>query len=261
MNTIETPEQPDPLIALGDVPLALALLTRLPSRVEDDDRRADACWAYPLAGVVVALIAALVGCVAMALAVPAPMAAGLSLLALVVTTGAMHEDGLADCADGLWGGWTPAKRLEIMKDSRIGAYGVIALVLGLGLRWAALSALFEAGAILGPLVGAAALSRATLPVLMNRMKNARDAGLSKYQGQPYHLTVVIGCVLALALAWIAVGFVPMLLGALMAALAALAAAMIAYFKIGGQTGDVLGATQQLTEIAVLATFAALLIAQ
>ncbi len=70
----------------------------------------------------------------------------MSLGLLAMMTGAMHEDGLADTVDGFWGGWTVQRRLEIMKDSHIGSYGVIALVLSLGLRWMALSAAVRGGA-------------------------------------------------------------------------------------------------------------------
>ena len=114
----------------GDLRLALGLLTRLPlPSTPDMARGAQAAWAWPLAGLAPAALAALAMALGSALGVLPGVAAALGLAVSVMVTGAMHEDGLADTADGLWGGWTPERRLEIMKDSRIGAYGVIALIL------------------------------------------------------------------------------------------------------------------------------------
>ena len=92
--------------------------------------------------------------------------------------GAMHADGLADCADGFWGGWTIERRLEIMKDSHIGAYGVIALILIIGLQWQIVAALMQAEIAFIALISAAVLSRAPLPLIMARIPNARGSGLS-----------------------------------------------------------------------------------
>ena len=127
-----------------DLPLALSLLSRLPVPVDHSragERAATAAWAYPLVG---AGLAGLTGGLAWALSaagLPPGPAAGLVLVAQVMLTGALHEDGLADSADGLWGGWERERRLEIMRDSRIGAYGVLALGLSLLLRWACLVAM------------------------------------------------------------------------------------------------------------------------
>ena len=153
---------------LRDILLALVLLTRLPlPRLPDSAfaRQAKAAWAYPLAGLAVALPACVLGALALAAGLPAGPAAGLVMTVQVLLTGAMHEDGLADVADGFWGGFTRERRLEIMKDSRIGAYGVLALVLILILRWSALTALIGAGGIWA-LAGVAAPSRAPMAVLM-----------------------------------------------------------------------------------------------
>ena len=100
------------LVSVRDLSLALALLSRLPVPVSDSTRTARAAWAYPVVGLVVGAIAGLAGVLAMALGLPAPLTALLSLGLLVVVTGAMHEDGLSDTADGLWGGWDPARRLD-----------------------------------------------------------------------------------------------------------------------------------------------------
>lgn len=242
-----------------DILLALVLLTRLPLPhlpPHAFHRQARAVWAFPLAGLAVALPAAGLAALAAALGLPASVAAGLALAVMALLSGAMHEDGLADTADGLWGGFDPARRLEIMKDSRIGAYGVLALIFGIGLRWSALAALLPlAGAwVLLPL---AMMSRAAMPVLMAALPNARAGGLSRTVGRPAVLGCGLGAVLAIVLSLPLIGASALAVAIAMAAAAAgLGAAAKA--KIGGQTGDILGAGQQLAEIAGLLTLLAVM---
>ncbi|MEO0668711.1 MAG: adenosylcobinamide-GDP ribazoletransferase [Pseudomonadota bacterium] len=241
-------------IWLWDVPAAFVLLTRLPLPPLPDHafaHGARAVWAYPLVGLVLGGIVAVLSLVLSGLGLPAMLAAGLVLAALVMLTGAMHEDGLADTGDGLWGGQTPARRLDIMKDSRIGTYGVLALVLSTGLRW-----LGYAEVSVAELVAALVLSRAAMPALMAALPHARTDGLSRSVGRPGMGPVAIALGLA---ALIGIGLTGG--GAVVALLvgtgAALLMALLARAKIGGQTGDILGATQIMVEIAVLITFIAL----
>ncbi|MDH5797217.1 MAG: adenosylcobinamide-GDP ribazoletransferase [Paracoccaceae bacterium] len=234
---------------------AVGLLSRIPVRGAGD-RGARAAWAWPLAGALVAILASLVGWLSLWLGVPAASAAGLALAVQVIATGAMHEDGLADCADGFWGGWHQQQRLEIMKDSRIGTYGVVALLLGLGLRWSLMAALFSGGWVLAPLMVAGVLSRAPMAMLMNMLPPARDDGLSKNVGRPDGDIVLAGWSVALIVALLYAGFAAITI-ALACVGAALGMAALAQNRVGGQTGDILGACQQLCEIATLAVFAAI----
>ena len=241
-----------PLVMAEDFPLALALLTRLPIHACRFDRGARAAWAYPLVGVMVGSLAAIAGLIAFWLGLPPAVTALISLSFLTVLTGAMHEDGLADSADGLWGGWDRARRLEIMKDSHIGSYGVLALLFSFAARWAALWTLFDSGAGLAfiGILAAATLSRAPLPALMATLPNARNTGLSHATGRPPARTAWLAIAIATGLAVLLLGFSG--IGAIIwAGLAALSVALIARAKIGGQTGDILGACQQVTEITVL----------
>ncbi|MEY8799069.1 adenosylcobinamide-GDP ribazoletransferase [Leisingera sp. XS_AS12] len=246
-------------IQAKDVTLALVLLTRLPLPhlpAAAFQRQAQAVWAFPLAGLAVALPAAALAAVALAMGLPSTVAAGLALAVQVMLTGAMHEDGLADTADGLWGGFDRARRLEIMKDSRIGAYGVIALILGFGLRWSALAALIAVAGV-WPLLALAMLSRAVMPALMAALPHARDGGLSQSVGRPRALPCNIAVLLALLLS------LPLIGASAIAALLAMGAGAaglgwLARVKIGGQTGDILGAAQQVAELAGLLTLLALL---
>lgn len=235
---------------ITDIAGALRLLTRLPLPASDTVPGPAAAWAWPLAGAVVGGLAALVGFLAMPLG--AGIAAGLVLGAQVVMTGAMHEDGLADSADGLWGGWDRARRLEIMKDSHIGTYGVMALILITLIRWNALVILLDAGQFWA-LVVVAALSRAPMAVLMAALPNARRAGLSHSVGQVPRAAAGVAALIAsgFALSLGMSGFVAVLgVGVVSFAWAGLAKA-----KIGGQTGDILGASQQLSEAVALGMIA------
>ncbi|WP_306153259.1 adenosylcobinamide-GDP ribazoletransferase [Roseovarius sp. MMSF_3281] len=240
------------LVKAEDFPLALALLTRLPVHVTSFERGARAAWAYPLVGLVTGGLAGVAGLCALWFGLAAPLSALISLGILAVTTGAMHEDGLADTADGLWGGWDAARRLEIMKDSHIGTYGVIALLFSFSGRWAALWMLFEAGAAsaLTALLLAPMLSRAAMPALMTTLPHARDHGLSHSTGRPSTSTAALGAVIAFTLGVFLLGWG--ILGALICvAIITFGVGAIARAKIGGQTGDILGATQQAVEIALL----------
>lgn len=167
----------------GDLSEAVGLLTRLPVASEGG-RGVKAAWAWPVAGALVAAIAGVAGWIALAVGLPPALASALVLGLMVILTGAMHEDGLADCADGFWGGWAVECRLEIMKDSRIGTYGVIALVLSLLMRWSAIAALAEAGTLIAPLVAAAALSRFPMVALMWRLPSVRRGRAVRQQRHP-----------------------------------------------------------------------------
>lgn len=236
---------------LLDILLALVLLTRLPlPRLPQDAfaRGAQAVWAYPLAGGVLGGIAALVAAALLAVGLPPAIAAGALLAALALLSGAMHEDGLADTADGFWGAQDPARRLEIMKDSHIGSYGVLALILVTGLRWSAYTVLLPSGVLI--VLVAAVLSRAPLPLLMVWLPQARNSGLSHSVGTPTWRRALMALALATGLSLAVIG--PEALAALLGVLLVSGmVGLLARSKIGGQTGDVLGAAQQLCELAVL----------
>ncbi len=239
-----------PLFDRIDLLAALGLLTRFPVIVDSDRamaRGAASAWAYPLVGVIIGVILAAATALMLWVGLPSGVVAGLVLALSVILTGAMHEDGLADAADGLWGGWTPARRLEIMKDSHIGVYGVCAIALSLLLRFLALAGIVSLGAYWVVFIAVGALSRSAMVVLMATLPNARDGGLSKSVGRPPTATAWIAVVIALVVTVVS-GY-PLLI--IVAGLTALACGLIARSKIGGQTGDILGATQQVTEIATL----------
>jgi adenosylcobinamide-GDP ribazoletransferase len=233
-----------------DLPAALGLLTRLPVIVDGNramHRGAASAWAYPLVGVVLGVILAAIIPFMLWVGLPAGIVAGIILAGSVILTGAMHEDGLADTVDGLWGGWDRARRLEIMKDSHIGVYGVCAIALSLLIRWLALVVIVSVGAYWVAFITIGALSRASMVVLMATMPNARTGGLSKRVGRPATATTWVAVGISVGLA-ILCGYIELFF---VTAVVTLICGLIARAKIGGQTGDILGATQQITEISML----------
>jgi adenosylcobinamide-GDP ribazoletransferase len=181
-------------------------------------------------------------------------AAGLSIACLLIVTGALHEDGLADVADGVWGGNTPQERLDIMKDSQIGTYGTLALIIATGLRWLAYAYLLQTS--IAAIVAVAAASRAILPTLMCKLPNARSNGLSHDVGRPDLKHALVAAGIGLLLAVILLGWLGLVV-MLSVVLAAFAVGWIARAKLSGQTGDVLGATQQIAEVTALTALVAL----
>jgi adenosylcobinamide-GDP ribazoletransferase len=243
---------------VSDIADALRFFTRLrvgepdPGASLDIDRIA---WAAPVAGVAVGLIGALVLGLTAVLGLPLMLRAGLTTAALVATTGALHEDGLADVADGFGGGATRARKLEIMRDSRVGAYGAIALALALILRVGALTAALDGGfwrAALS-LMLVAALSRAAALTPLALLPPARTDGAGAAAGRldsnALAAAWVSGLVIAVALGLVALGLAQTLMAALLSGASALLMVALARRAIGGQTGDVAGAAQQCGEIA------------
>ncbi len=236
---------------------ATMFLTRLPvpSGEYSDAALARSVVYFPLIGVGVGLAGSATYVLAQLLW-PHAIAIALALGVMIACTGAFHEDGLADSADGIGGGWTVDDKLAIMKDSRIGTYGSVALILAVLLKFAALASL-EASAVPVALVIAHALSRwSTLPLVRCTDYVSGDCG----SGKAFE-NAVTGARLGTA-----TFFVTALLLGLAASLAlALALATVAVVtashwycqrKLGGITGDTLGATNQLIEISVYLVFAA-----
>ncbi|MGV7211609.1 adenosylcobinamide-GDP ribazoletransferase [Oxalobacteraceae bacterium A2-2] len=207
---------------------------------------------FPLVGLVVAAMTAGVYTLAIRL-FPAPVAVLLSTAAGIYATGAFHEDGFADVCDGFGGGMTPERVLDIMKDSRIGAYGAIGIVLLLMLKCATLAQLSPA-TVIAALFVAHPLSRLMATALIWRLDYARAEGKAKplaqkMSGAEFSIAALSALLPALAAGWI--GWLPwcgIAAGALAAAMAATWLARKFVARIQGYTGDCLGAVQQVTEV-------------
>jgi adenosylcobinamide-GDP ribazoletransferase len=237
---------------LARLACATQFLTRLPTppfRTWSDDLLARSARYFPVVGMAVGGLSAAVFYAARGVwptgALPAVLAIGVG----VAATGGFHEDGLADTADGLGGGQTREHRLAIMKDSRIGTYGVLALGLVLAIRIGALAELRGPAVAAAVLVCAHALARAAAVVTMAMLPYAADPDASKLKPAARGVRAS-EVVIALAFGLAPLVFLPPLTGAAAVALGVLAAlwpALAARQLIGGCTGDVLGAVEQAFE--------------
>jgi adenosylcobinamide-GDP ribazoletransferase len=240
---------------LADLLAAFMLLTRLPmARLASPGAPAElaSCvWAFPIVGLVVSGLGGLVYWLTHRLGMPPLLAAAWTLAATTIVTGALHDDGLADSADGFGGGATRARKLEIMRDSHIGSYGALALLLSVVVRAAAIAALGDPLCVMLVLCLSGMLGRGGILVLLLALRPARDDGMGAAIGE----TPVSRAVVGLALAIVASLLVLPMLSAITIVAAALVAsvtvAKLAHAQIGGYTGDVLGAVEVITECAVL----------
>jgi adenosylcobinamide-GDP ribazoletransferase len=185
----------------------------------------------------------------------------LAVAAGVLITGGFHEDGLADTADGLGGGHTSARRLEIMKDSRIGTYGALALGLILAIKVAALATLPLTTAALA-LVAAHGAGRTAAVAVMVLGRHVGDPSNAKYKPAPDGVSPGEFLLAAALGLWpLALLGLPGLVGAAVGCVLALLLALTARRLIGGHTGDVLGGVEQACELGVLLGVSAMLAAR
>jgi adenosylcobinamide-GDP ribazoletransferase len=238
----------------NDLKESLRFLTRLPMGLVMPDGDADltrATWAFPLAGVAVGLIGAAIYVLSHQLGLPAWIAAALAVAATLAVTGCLHEDGLADTADGFGGGDTRERKLEIMRDSRIGTYGVCALMLSILLRVAALAAFANPAPAVWALIAAHGGARATLPLFMALVPPARRDGLAYAAGRPSSERVITASVLGILILAIALGPAHGIAALIFLLVIIALMAWLSVVQIEGQTGDVLGAVEQVSEIVIL----------
>ena len=243
--------------------LAATLLTRIPmppARHGDSEALARAVWAYPLVGALVGGIGALIFTLARAGNLPATIAAWIALAAMVLATGCFHEDGLADFWDGIGGGHTVERKLEIMRDSRIGSYGAAALIMALGIRASLIAALDEHGMAAVGCIVAGVLGRVAIAGVLATLGAARADGLAATAGTPPLASSLgaLGVGLAVGmLLWLTLDLATGIAALGVTAAVALACRTLMQRQIGGYTGDGLGATEQKAEIAVLVSLLAL----
>ena len=228
--------------ALDDMRLAFQFLTVLPVGRPEPRPLGEAAWCFPLVGLAVGGSVALAFLAARAAGLPPVLAGFVAVGAGVALTGGLHEDGLADTADGL-GVRDPRRALEAMRDPRSGAFGTLALALTAPMRALALAAAGPVAAL-----AAHALSRGAMAGAMAWTPPARSDGLAAGAGPTSAIApLLLAAGIGILLGWQSVPA---------AALAALAASWWAAKRFGGHTGDTLGATQQATELAALLALAA-----
>jgi adenosylcobinamide-GDP ribazoletransferase len=243
---------------LVDLRTAVTFLTRIPLPHPEGAPPANLARAQRMFPLVGAAIGAAVGLLYLGLrivGVPDLAGAALVLAASALLTGALHEDGLADVADGFGGGGEAATKLEIMRDSRLGTYGALALMGSFVVKLSALTALDDA-IVVQSLIVAHALARGMLPLISMSLPMARQDGLAANTGRPDLTTVATAGAFALVIALLLLPLAEALFAVLIAVAAAIGMAWLAQRQIGGQTGDVLGATEQVGEAAILVLLAA-----
>jgi adenosylcobinamide-GDP ribazoletransferase len=228
---------------------AFMLLTRLP--IGALSRRAiepsDGVWAYPLVGVVIGAVGGAVFWIGHALALPPVVSATWGIAATVMATGGLHEDGLADTVDGLGGGRNRERKLAIMRDSRIGGFGALALILSITLRVAAVSTIADPARVMTALIVAAVAGRGAMLLPLLLVRPARDDGLAAPFAAASQTRVFVGLMLTVIVTLLSGGFPAWLVSVA----AACFLTWVVRRQIGGYTGDILGAIEQFAECAAL----------
>jgi|GEM_PF-10268 len=243
---------------LDELRAAMMFLTRLPVRIRGsvtaDLQPRGMTW-FPLVGAFLGLVVGATYLVGHLIGLPPMLSALVAIAVLVAVTGALHEDGLADVADGFGGGGSAEEKIAIMRDSRVGSFGVVALVLSIAVRAAALGALERPLAVVTAAIIAATLSRTALVVVArwSRPAGAGGPGLAAGFGRPTLQRTLMAVLLGLVIPYLMVvlggsALVPVVAAAAVAVWGVL---FLAKRQIGGHTGDVLGAVQQAVETAVL----------
>jgi adenosylcobinamide-GDP ribazoletransferase len=248
----------DPGGLASDLAVAFAFYTRLPIRPQtpvDGAALARACWCSPIVGAVIGIVAAFAYWASIRLNMPQLVAATVAVATSMMLTGCLHEDGLADTADGFGGGMTRGRALDIMRDSRIGAFGACALIVGFALRVGTMTDLPRVGLVAWALIGAHTMARAGLPLFMRLVPPARPDGLAAQAGAPTPERAWVSLAIGAVILWIALGLASALIALVFMLVGNVVVAVVSHRKIGGQTGDVLGAVEQVGECIVLMTTA------
>lgn len=243
---------------LDDLRTAAGFLTRLPVPFPEGAAPSNLARAMRLFPVVGAFIGLAVGLFCLGLrmiGLPDLAAAALALGAGAILTGALHEDGLADVADGFGGGRDREAKLEIMRDSRLGTYGALVLMVSFVAKISAVAVLPD-GYVVQGLIAAHALARGVLPAMSMGLPFARSDGLARDAGQPDSTVAATGLGIAFLIALLALSWGNAFWAAVLAGVSVAGVAWLAKRQIGGQTGDVLGAAEQVAEIAILMLLAA-----
>ena len=188
--------------------LAVVFLTRLPVRLSkniENQQLAEVIWAFPLVGVLVGGLASLAMLISYEIGFPAMVCGLIAVVSQVLITGALHEDGLADVADGFGGGNKVNKKLKIMRDSRVGTYGVLALVFSVTFRASVIAGMTSQLIAVLALITAGAVSRACVAVAMNQLDLVRSDGLASRAGQPTNEAMLVTFALGGAIAFLLLG--------------------------------------------------------
>jgi len=259
------PAEPEPAPAprlSDDVVMGLRFFSRLPTgdRPFEKPNLDRIAMSLPFTSLVIGFLPALLMMLSAWATMPSYFAAAIGVAAMIVATGAMADDAIADSADGLFGGATIERRLEIMKDSRHGTYGVAALGLYLLFRVTAVGAVAATNpvAAAGIWLAATVLGRSGSLWLSVELPNAREGGASASVGRVGRISFFIGAAFAAVLALVLAAPFTSFIAVVLAIVAAIGVASAWVWGcrrlVGGQTGDLIGALSALIEVAALAVF-------
>ena len=237
---------------------AATFLTHIPFQIDETEAArplATAALGFPLVGLMVGVIGAIAFVIANAVGLPQLASALIAVAAIALVTGGLHEEGLANTVDGFSSGKGRDDSLRIMREAALGKFGMLALIFAVGLKIAAIEALGPAMAA-ASLIASEVAGRTVIPAILMLIPPARTEGLSFEAGRPRKesvaLSLLLGGALMLLMLGIGAGLVAIIITAVLCALMA----RIATTRLGGHTGDVLGAIEQITVTAVLLTAAA-----
>jgi adenosylcobinamide-GDP ribazoletransferase len=239
---------------ITDVNTSLAFCTRLPLAHSAPATGADvarASWSFPIVGAGVGGFGALIYWLMNGLGLHPFVCGVLAVAATLLITGGLHEDGLADTADGFGASGSPERKLDIMRDSQIGTYGASGLIFSFMLRAGAVASLADPALAALALIAAHAGARATIPVFMRLVPTARQDGLSADAGAPPQRSAVTAILLGLIALLLCLSLSATLIALVLLVCAIGLMAWLCIRQIGGQTGDVLGALEQVSEILIL----------
>ena len=242
------------MVLIRDVQISGSFLTRLPFRASNEvcvgDLRA-ASWSFPIIGLLIGLLSSAIFFLATHINLN-PFVSGMLCVAFgCIVSGGLHEDGLADTCDGLLGGKDAQSKLDIMRDSSIGGYGAIALIFSVGIRCLILGGLSEPEVVMVALIVGSSFSRSLLPFVTVAFRHARSEGLAVHWGRCSLKRASISFLIGAFIFLMCFGIFETVLVLMVVLFVSGGFLVIACSQIGGYSGDILGACQQISEITVL----------
>ena len=254
MNVNESFRKKEPRSSwIYDLAVAGTFLTCLPFRPSPSIKISDlgpSVRMFPILGLIVGIIGSLVLWIAAQINLNSSVYGFAGLATITLITGALHEDGLADFSDGITAR-SRSRRLEIMRDPKIGTFGVLALIFCIGLKVGVLGNLAAPNLAMKALIVAAVISRGMMPLIMYFMKPAQPDGLGHDAGRPTARRMLTALIFSAGIGFIALEFWNAIFALILSATVVLAIGLLAHRRLAGYTGDVLGAAQQCAEITVL----------
>ena len=241
---------------LKDFLLAVSFLTRIsiPSALKFKSELMSAAWSFSLIGALLGFFCGSIAWVLIYLNLPTVIVAFLTTASMVLLTGGLHEDGLADMTDGFGGGKSADEKITIMRDSQIGTYGTLSLIFMLGLKITAIDTILNKDAILVciiSLVISGALSRLSMVPVAFWFENASKTGLGQFAGKPTLNSIVTPLVIITLISLLLMPILKLIIIIILCVLTAIVIGKLSKQQIGGYTGDILGATQVVSEVVIL----------